>query len=230
MNPSICAGSMPPYGWATYRTGTPRSGKMSRDMRSIARKPTNAMATTIVKSEIGRRNANDTRFIVSPQHALPHPDDRARLDGSNKKYQDISEKCSSYAHPQVLSPRNPTTSSGEQSLNGEPSRDGRGSAGPDDRTWQSSSIFSTKFKFSFVKSSLMGRTNWGLRSAGRCIHATRIQNTAVEPRIGSLPSRQQLKVREIMCQGTDLIVAKRVRDRRHSGHAAARSCAGFVIM
>jgi len=29
---------MPPYGWATYRTGTPRSGKMSRDMRSTARK------------------------------------------------------------------------------------------------------------------------------------------------------------------------------------------------
>jgi hypothetical protein len=79
---------------------------------------------------------------------------------------------------------------------------------PDDRTWQSNSIFTTKFKFSFVKSSLMGRTNCGLRSAGCCIQATRIQHTAVEPRIRSLPSRQQLKVREIMCQGTDLIVAK----------------------
>jgi len=29
---------------------------------------------TIVKSEIGRRNANDTRFIVPPQPALPRPD------------------------------------------------------------------------------------------------------------------------------------------------------------
>jgi hypothetical protein len=104
---------------------------------------------TIVKSEIGRRNANDTRFIVPPRRAVPRRDDRARLDGGNKNYRDLSEKCSSYSHPQVLSPRNPTTSSGEQSLNGEPSRDGRGSAGPDDRTWQSGSIFSTKFKFSF---------------------------------------------------------------------------------
>src|SRR6267154_4375531 len=99
MNPSICAGSMPPYGWATYSTGTTRSGKMSRDIRSIARKPTNATATTIVKSEIGRRNANDTRFIVPPQPALPRPDDRARLDGSNENYRDISEKCGSYFRP-----------------------------------------------------------------------------------------------------------------------------------
>src|SRR5882672_11535805 len=133
MNPSICAGSMPPYGWATYSTGTPRSGKMSRDIRPIARKPTNAMATTIVKSEIGRRNANDTRFIVPPRHAVPRRDDRARLDGGNKNYRDIWEKCSSYSHPQVLSPRNPTISSGEQNLNGEPSWDGRGSAGPDEQ-------------------------------------------------------------------------------------------------
>src|SRR5260370_8839021 len=121
MNPSICAGSMPPYGWATYRTGTPRSGKMSRDMRSSARKPTNAMAMTIVKSEMGRRNANDTKFMVPPQLALLRPDDRARLDGSNKNYGEISQKCSSYSHPQVLSPRDPTTSSGEQHLNGKPS-------------------------------------------------------------------------------------------------------------
>jgi hypothetical protein len=33
---------------------------------------------TIVKSEIGRRNANDTRFIVKPQPAQP------RLDGGNR--------------------------------------------------------------------------------------------------------------------------------------------------
>jgi len=62
---------------------------------------------------------------------VPRPDDRARFDGSNKNDRDISEECSSYSHPQVLSPRNPTTSSGEQNLNGEPSWDGRGSAGPD---------------------------------------------------------------------------------------------------
>src|SRR4029453_9319678 len=97
---------MPPYGWATYSTGTPRSGKMSRDIRPIARKPTNATATTIVRSEIGRRKANDTRFIVPPRLAVPRPDDRARFDGSNKNYRDISEKCSSYSHPQVLSPQN----------------------------------------------------------------------------------------------------------------------------
>jgi hypothetical protein len=88
---------------------------------------------TIVKSEIGRRNANDTRLIVPPRRAVPRPDDRVRLDGSNKNYRDISEKCSSYSHPQVLGPRHPTTSSGEQNLNGEPSLDGRGSAGPDER-------------------------------------------------------------------------------------------------
>jgi len=56
---------------------------------------------TIVKSEIGRRNANDTKFIVPPQPALPRPDDRARLDGSNKNYDDISQKCSSYFHPRA---------------------------------------------------------------------------------------------------------------------------------
>jgi hypothetical protein len=42
---------------------------MSRDMRSSARNPANAAATTIVKSEIGRRNASDTKFIVPPQPA-----------------------------------------------------------------------------------------------------------------------------------------------------------------
>ena len=56
---------------------------------------------TIVKSEIGRRNANDTKVIVPPQPALPRPDDRARLDGSNENYDDISEKCSSYFHPRA---------------------------------------------------------------------------------------------------------------------------------
>jgi hypothetical protein len=45
---------------------------MSRAMRSSARKPTKATATTIVKSEIGRRNANDTRFIVAAQPVVAH--------------------------------------------------------------------------------------------------------------------------------------------------------------
>jgi len=36
-------------------------------MRSIARKPTNAAATIVIKIEIGRRNENDTKFIVPPQ-------------------------------------------------------------------------------------------------------------------------------------------------------------------
>src|ERR1700676_5190050 len=105
MNPSICAGSMPPYGCATYRTGTPRSGKMSRDMRSTARKPTNATAMTIVNSEIGGRHANDHKFIAPPQPALPHPDDRARLDGTNDNHGDISEKRGSYFRPYAQPPR-----------------------------------------------------------------------------------------------------------------------------
>jgi hypothetical protein len=77
---------------------------MSRDIRSTARKPTNATATTIVKSEIGRRNANDTKFIVPPQPALPRPDDRARLDSSNKNYGDIAEKCGSSSYPNAQPP------------------------------------------------------------------------------------------------------------------------------
>jgi hypothetical protein len=36
-------------------------------MRSSARNPANAAARTIVKSEIGRFSANDTKFIVQPQ-------------------------------------------------------------------------------------------------------------------------------------------------------------------
>src|SRR5258706_13607077 len=109
--------------------GTPRSGKMSRDMRSTARKPTNATAMTIVKSEIGRRNANDTKLIVALQPAPPRPDDRARLDASNENYRDISEKCGSYSI-QMLSPRGPTASSGEQSLDGEPSWNAGGLQAP----------------------------------------------------------------------------------------------------
>jgi hypothetical protein len=40
---------------------------------------------TIVKSEIGRRNANDTKFIAPPQSALSRPVDRVRLDGTKEK-------------------------------------------------------------------------------------------------------------------------------------------------
>jgi hypothetical protein len=36
---------------------------------------------TIVKSEIGRRNATDTKFIVPPQPVSPR---RARSDGSDE--------------------------------------------------------------------------------------------------------------------------------------------------
>jgi len=38
---------------------------------------------TIVKSDIGRRNANDTKFIVTPRSPRLRPDDRARFDGAN---------------------------------------------------------------------------------------------------------------------------------------------------
>src|SRR3954451_8239904 len=65
---------------------------MSRDMRSSARKPTNAAATTIVKSEIGRRNANDTKFIVPPQPA-------AATGARQRNYRDIGEKCGSDFRP-----------------------------------------------------------------------------------------------------------------------------------
>src|SRR6478736_315605 len=102
---------------------------MSRDMRSTARKPTNATAMTIVKSEIGRRNANDTKFIVPPRPAPPRLDDRARLDAGNENYRDISEKCSSYS-VQMLSPRGPTASSSEQNLDGEPSWNAGGLQAP----------------------------------------------------------------------------------------------------
>src|ERR1700757_3517373 len=99
MNPSICAGSMPRYGWATYRTGTPRSGKMSRDIRWAARKPANETARTIIKSEIGRRNANDTKFILMPQPALPRPHSGVSLDRPNKSWWYFFEKCGAYFRP-----------------------------------------------------------------------------------------------------------------------------------
>jgi hypothetical protein len=54
---------------------------------------------TIVKSEIGRRNAKDTKFIVTPQPPLPRPGDRARHDCTNGNLRDISEKSGSYFRP-----------------------------------------------------------------------------------------------------------------------------------
>src|SRR6266403_6272033 len=131
MNPSICAGSMPPYGWATYRTGTPRSGKMSRDMRSSARKPTNAAATTIVKSEIGRRNANDTKFIVPPQPIAKHGRPSAPRR-HQQHYRSTREKCGSDLRP-LLSPRDPKDLKRRAELGRLTALAGRESAGPDDR-------------------------------------------------------------------------------------------------
>ncbi|UPK37162.1 hypothetical protein IVB18_07560 [Bradyrhizobium sp. 186] len=72
---------------------------------------------TIVKSEIGRRNANDTKLIVTPQPISPRG---ARLDGTNGNERDISEKYGSFS-VQKLTPQGSTTSSGEQNLDGEPS-------------------------------------------------------------------------------------------------------------
>src|SRR5712671_1163018 len=72
---------------------------MSRDMRSTARKPTNATAMTIVTSEIGRRDANDTKFIVPPQPALPRAVERARLGRTKGNWRDIPDKCGAYFRP-----------------------------------------------------------------------------------------------------------------------------------
>jgi hypothetical protein len=103
---------------------------------------------TIVKSEIGRRSANDTRFIVPPQPGLQRSDSWPRLDGSNKDDGDIKKKSGSYSLTSSQSSKS-TISSGEQSLDGEPSSQGRGSADPDNASWQAISTFSIKFKFSF---------------------------------------------------------------------------------
>src|SRR5690242_2814672 len=99
---------------------------MSRDMRSSATNPANAAAATIVKSVIGRRNANDTRFIVPPQPAAapgrPMP----------QNYGDARRTCGSDVRP-YAQPRRSKDLSVEQNLDGEPSWDGRESAGPDDK-------------------------------------------------------------------------------------------------
>jgi hypothetical protein len=84
---------------------------------------------TIVKSEIGRRNANDTKFIVTPQRVLLRSDKRARRDGTNGNYRGISKKCGSYFRPIAQLPRSndleqwaeQRSRAFEQNLDGEPS-------------------------------------------------------------------------------------------------------------
>src|SRR5258708_40222952 len=58
---------------------------------------------------------------------------------------------------QMLSPRGPTTSSGEQNLDGEPSWNAGGLQAPtidDDPILQSNATASSKFTFTFLKSTL----------------------------------------------------------------------------
>src|SRR6267154_2755877 len=154
MSPSICAGSMRPYGWATYRTCTPRSGKMSRAMRLTARRPINATATTVVKSEIGRCNANDTKFIVTPQCTLARPDGRARLDCREGKIAGQLEEMRPILPSKCSSPEGPTTSIDEQNLDGEPSQIAGSLRAPTidhHRTSQSDASASSKFTFTLLK-------------------------------------------------------------------------------
>jgi hypothetical protein len=71
----------------------------SRAMRLTASKPMNATAMTIDKSEIGRRNANDTKFIVPPR----------KVCGTSMAAIEIwwdLEKCGPYFRPNAQ-PRSP---------------------------------------------------------------------------------------------------------------------------
>src|SRR5258707_14886215 len=63
---------------------------------------------------------------------LPRPDDRARLDGASETTGTFGRNVAQLS-VHMLSPRDPKTSSVEQNLDGEPSWDGRESAGPDNR-------------------------------------------------------------------------------------------------
>jgi len=54
---------MPPYGWATYKTGTRILGRCPGTRDRAPENPTSG-PTTIVKSEIGRRNANDSALMI----------------------------------------------------------------------------------------------------------------------------------------------------------------------
>src|SRR5260221_11134304 len=85
---------------------------MSRAMRSSARKRTNAAATTIIKSEIGRRNANDTKLIVPPQPAAA-PGRPSAPRRRQRNHGDIWEKCGSdlRSYAQALEIQRPQASS-----------------------------------------------------------------------------------------------------------------------
>src|SRR6266446_2439165 len=83
---------------------------MSRDIRSSARNPSNAAATTIVKSEIGRRNANDTKFMRAASrrwstllgrfHLLLPPSGKYDLDLASP----LINKCSLFFDNDVAEP------------------------------------------------------------------------------------------------------------------------------
>ena len=57
----------------------------STRMPTASAKPPNGAAMTAINSEIGRRNANDTKFIVSPQPIAVPEGERARLNDTSSK-------------------------------------------------------------------------------------------------------------------------------------------------
>jgi len=59
---------------------------------------------TIVKSEIGRRNANDTKFIVLP-HPAAAPGRPSAAGPQQRNYRDVWEKCGSDFRPYAQPPR-----------------------------------------------------------------------------------------------------------------------------
>src|SRR5215469_5098560 len=92
---------------------------MSRGIRSSARNPANAAAMTAINSEIGRRSAKDTRFIVPLRpvagrgrpNAPGHP---------NENYRDAWPRCGSDLRPYAQPARSEDLDR-EQNLDGEPS-------------------------------------------------------------------------------------------------------------
>jgi len=107
MNPSICAGPC-------RRMAGPHTGRAPEIREDVPRhavdrqkNPPMQRLSPSSKARSGVASANDTKFIVTPQHAVPRrPDDRACLDGAIKLPGHFG-KCSSYSHPQVLNPRDP---------------------------------------------------------------------------------------------------------------------------
>src|ERR1700756_5166708 len=82
---------------------------MSRGMRASARNPANATATTAITSEIGRRNANDTKFMASPQPVAVPGGERTRLDDTDKLV-GTSRRSAAQMFVQMLSSGVPLTS------------------------------------------------------------------------------------------------------------------------